>query len=94
MAAPCHNPQRTQTTDSTMPTKPEYQPLSSLDLAISYDRSDTLSTLDRFNLASCARARMTQNVLDGKRWTREMVTFRSHVASIEPLQPSTFYDRG
>lgn len=71
--------------------KPQYT--AAEHLVFPYLRGDDLTTLDRFNLAKCARERMTANAMDGPRWKREMVSFRSHVATIAPLQPSAFYDR-
>jgi hypothetical protein len=46
---------------------------------IEYEPKGYLTTLDRFNLAQCARARMTENVCDIHRWRGERRSFYSAV---------------
>lgn len=76
-----------------MTTEPTFHPVPNLDITLPYSRFDDLGTLDRFNLAQCARRRMIANATDGKRWKREHLSFRSYVATIQPLDSGAFYDR-
>lgn len=73
--------------------QPAFHPVPNLDVTLSYSRLDGLGTLDRFNLAACARRRMTANATDDKRWRRENLSFHSYVATIQPLDSGAFYDR-
>jgi hypothetical protein len=62
---------------------PTFRPYS---IAYTYFRSDDLSSLDRFNLARCARARMAEYCGDSVRFNGERQAFYSHVNRVDRVE--------
>jgi len=58
---------------------------------VEYEPKDYISRLDQFNLAQCARQRMTENANDINRWRGERRSFYTAIDMME-VDEITFMD--